>query len=111
MSSLPKFAALFLAVAAALSAQPKISGLVNAASYTAAALDSAGNPIGNNNVAQGAIFVIFGSGMGPASLVSNTGLPLTTSLPDANGTSVTVTSGQTVKAFMVYSSAGQVAGI
>ena len=86
-------------------AQPSIGGIVNSASY-------ATSSAGNNNVAQGSIFVIFGSGMGPAGLVSATSLPLGTSLPLANGTSVAITSGgQTVNAFMVYTSAGQVAAI
>ena len=86
-------------------AQPAIGGIVNAASYAQA-------PVGNNIVAQGAIFVIFGKGMGPAALVAPASLPLPTSLPDSNGTSVSVASGgQTIAAYMVYSSAGQVAAI
>jgi uncharacterized protein (TIGR03437 family) len=94
-------------------AQPTINigGIANAASYEAAPLDANGNPIGNNSVAQGSIFVIFGANMGPASLVQASSLPLGTSLP-SSGTSVSITSGgQTFAAFMVYSSAGQVAAI
>lgn len=107
-----KFALPILAFTAALSAQPKIDGIVNGASYASIPLDANAKPIGNNNIAQGAIFVIFGSGMGPATLVSNTGLPLPTSLPGANGTSISISSGsQTVSAFMVYTSATQVAAI
>jgi len=101
-----------LVVAVSAVAQPSIGGIVNAASYAAAPLDASGNPIGNNNVAQGSIFVIFGANMGPASLVQASSLPLGTSLPASNGTSVSIiTGGQTVAAFMVYSSAGQVAAI
>src|SRR5205085_1138752 len=105
-------AILSIVVATSTWAQPAIDGIVNGASYAAAPLDSNGKAIGNNNIAQGAIFIIFGHGMGPASLVSSTSLPLQTSLPDANGTSITISSGgQSVKAFMVYTSAGQVAAI
>lgn len=92
--------------------QPAIGGIVNAASYAAAPLDSNNNPIGNNNVSQGSIFVIFGTNMGPAALVQASSLPLQTGLPDANGTSVTISSGgQNVSAYMIYTSAGQVAAI
>lgn len=91
--------------AVAAVAQPSIGGIVNAASYAQA-------PVGNNIVAEGAIFVIFGTGMGPSTLVAPSSLPLPTSLPDANGTSVSVSSGgQKIAAYMVYSSAGQVAAI
>lgn len=93
-------------------AQPSIGGIVNAASYAQAPLDASNNPIGNNNIAQGSIFVIFGTAMGPANLVSATGLPLAASLPATNGTSVAVSSGgQTVNAYLIYTSAGQVAAI
>src|SRR5438067_5489261 len=112
MRSLLKFAVLIPVLTAAVFGQPTIGGIVNAASYAAAPLDANGKPIANNNIAQGAIFVIFGSGMGPAALASPSGLPLPTTLPDTNGTSITISSGgQTVKAFMVYTSAGQVAAI
>jgi uncharacterized protein (TIGR03437 family) len=85
---------------------------VNAASYATAPNDASGNPIGNNIIAQGSIFAVFGSGMGPATLTFAAGLPLPTSVPDANGTSIAITSGgNTVNAFMVYTSAGQLAAI
>src|SRR5260370_17659649 len=93
-------------------AQPSIGGIVNAGSYATAPLDANSNPIGSNNIAQGSYFVIFGSGMGPASIVVAPSLPLQTSLPDANGTSITISSGgQTVSAYLYYTSAGQVSGI
>lgn len=95
-----------------IAAQPSIGGIVNAASYTAAPPDAKNNPIGNNLVSQGAIFVIFGKNMGPAALAQSTTLPLATTLPATNGTSVSITSGgKTVSAYMVYTSAGQVAAI
>jgi uncharacterized protein (TIGR03437 family) len=104
--------ALFLILTASAVAQPSIGGIVNGASYAVAPNGSNGNPIGNNNVAQGAIFVIFGTNMGPASLVQAASLPLGTSLPASNGTSVSVSSGgQTVSAYLIYSSALQVAAI
>ena len=93
-------------------AQPSIGGVVNAASYAQAVQDSNSKPIGNNIVAQSAIFVVFGSNLGPAALVQNFVSPVPTILPATNGTSVTVTSGgQTFPALMVYTSAGQVAAI
>jgi len=93
-------------------AQPVIFGIVNAASYAAAPKDAGGSSIGNNIIAQGSIFAVFGSGMGPASLTFAAGLPLPTSVPDANGTSIAITGGgKTVNAFVVYTSAGQLAAI
>lgn len=50
---------LVIAVSPAL-AQPSIGGIVNGASYSNAPLDAKNKPIGNNLVAQGAIFVVFG---------------------------------------------------
>jgi uncharacterized protein (TIGR03437 family) len=100
-----------IAVVAAF-AQPSIGGIVNSASYAQTPNDSTGKPLGPNVIAQGCIFVIFGTGIGPASLVQASSLPLVTSLPDANGTSVAISSGgQTVNAFMVYTLATQVAAI
>ncbi len=107
-----RYLILFLVLTVSAVAQPSIGGIVNAASYAASPLDANSKPIGNNNVAQGSIFVIFGTNMGPANLVQASGLPLGTSLPAGSGTSVSVSSGgQTLNAFMVYSSALQVAAI
>src|SRR5271165_6429772 len=104
MSSVLKYGFVTLIFAAPALAQPSIGGVVNAASYAQAA-------VGNNIIAQGAIFIIFGQNMGPAALAQPAGLPLPTTLP-ANGTSVSVASGgSTVSAFMVYTSANQVAAI
>lgn len=85
-------------------AQPSVSegGILNSASYASPRL-----PTGA--IAQGSIFVIFGAGMGPATLVSAPSLPLGDTL---GGTAVRVTSGgQTLNCPMVYTSAGQVAAI
>jgi len=91
----------FLTVAAA-SAAAKVTGVVNAASYI---------PLGNagSGIAQGAFFVVFGSGLGPASIAIGS-MPYPTSL---SGTTVTVTpaGGSPVTAYLYYSVDGQVAGI
>ena len=90
-------------------AQPviKAGGVVNAASY-------------QPGIAPGSIFVVFGSGMGPASLVQASSLPLQTSLsgtsisfaPAATGLSTGQQSAVTpIAALMVYTSAGQVAAL
>lgn len=93
-------------------AQPKIGSIVSNASYLQPPVDSKGNPIGKDVIAQGSIFVIFGLGMGPASVTYPLGLPLPTSVPAANGTSVSISGGgTTVDAYIVYTSAGQVGAI
>lgn len=93
-------------------AQPSIGGVVNAASYSQPPVDSSTNPIGNSIIAQGAIFTIFGKSLGPTTLAAPSSLPLPTSLPDAGGTSVSVSAGgQTIAAYIVYTSAAQVSAI
>jgi len=93
-------------------AQPSIKSIYNAASYAAAPLDSSSIPIGNNNIAQGGIFVMFGTAMGPGTLLQAPTLPLPTTLPSSNGTSISVTSsGKTVNAFILYTFASQVAAV
>src|SRR4030081_164536 len=107
--SLVRACCVFAALSTLAFAQPSINkdGVVNGASYAGPASSGA-----NTLIAPGSIFVIFGKGMGPASLVSAGALPLLTSLPDANGTSIKVATGTTtVNAFMVYTSATQVAAI
>ncbi len=112
MRHITQVSLLVVAMSVSAWAQPSIGGIVNAASYALAPLDANSNPIGNNNIAQGSIFVVFGTAMGPTSLVSATGLPLVTTLPASNGTSIAISSGgQTVNAFMIYASAFQVAAI
>src|SRR5579884_877904 len=91
-----------------LSAQPAVNAVFNAASYATLPQNN-GQAIGNNVIAQGSIFVIFGTGLGPSSIAYATSLPLPTSV---SGTSVSVSSGgQTVSAYVVYSLATQVAAI
>ncbi|HEY6392094.1 MAG TPA: hypothetical protein VIX89_12495 [Bryobacteraceae bacterium] len=107
-----RFLAVGFVVISSAFAQPVINGIVNAASYAVAPKDAGGASIGNNIIAQGSIFAVFGSGMGPAALTFAAGLPLPTSVPDANGTSIAITGGgKTVNAFVVYTSAGQLAAI
>lgn len=84
-------------------AQPNITNVTNAASYAAAGLPGSG-------IAQGSIFVIFGSNLGPATLVQ-AGAPRPTA-DGLSGTRVQVTVGATnYDAPMIYTSAGQVAAI
>lgn len=86
-------------------AQPVVSSAVNAASYlTPPPLGSTPSPA---PIAQGSIFVVFGTNMGGP--VQATTLPLETSL---GGTSISVSGGgQTVAAFMVYAFPTQLAAI
>ncbi len=96
-----KWAALLGCVLAAIPAiaQPSYSFLfnaVNSASY-------------GGNIAEGSLFVLYGTNLGPSQLVQASSLPLPAQL---GGTSVEVTSGSTmVPCPMVYSSAGAVAAI
>jgi len=83
-------------------AGPMISAVVNAASYITPGLPNAG-------IAQGAIFVVFGSGLGPANIAFAPTAFQTTTL---SNTSLAVTvGGKTVNAPMYYTSAGQLAAL
>jgi uncharacterized protein (TIGR03437 family) len=85
-------------------AQPTITngGILNAASYARPQLP-------NGAIARGSIFLVFGSGMGPAALQQVSSLPLPTTL---GGTSIRVAAGGTnYDALMIYTSAGQLAAI
>lgn len=100
--------AVFALGAATSFAQPVVNSAVNSASYLTppgpSATTSAAAPI-----AQGSIFVVFGTGLGPPGLSQVSSFPLPTNF---NGTSISVTAGgQTVSAFMVYTLATQVAAI
>jgi uncharacterized protein (TIGR03437 family) len=82
-------------------AQPVISSteVVNSASYLSQGMPGSG-------IAQGSIFTIFGTGLGPATLTTAGSLPLQTSL---GGTSVAVTvNGQTVNTFVLAAVSYQV---
>jgi uncharacterized protein (TIGR03437 family) len=86
------------------SAQPIISadGIANAASYGYYGVPKVG-------IAQGALFVIFGTGLGPSALVQTTSFPIATNL---GGTSVQViVNGATFPAPIIYTLAAQVAAI
>ena len=81
---------------------PNLTSVVNAASGIMAGLP-------NSGIAQGAIFLIVGSNLGPAAIAVDANAFQHTSV---GGTSVSVTvNGQTVNALMYYSSAGQVAAL
>jgi uncharacterized protein (TIGR03437 family) len=96
---------LFLILTATAVAQnPSISaaGILNSASYAYVGLP-------NSAIAQGSIFVIFGTNMGPSTLQQISAFPLPTNLA---GTSIKVTvGGTTVNCIMIYTSANQVAAI
>lgn len=96
-------ALLALTVAAAAAyAQPSIKNIVNGASYIDPALP-------NGSIAQGSIFVIKGSNLGPATGVVNSSATLANSL---GGSSVTFTvGGTTTKGLITYASATQVNGV
>lgn len=101
------FLTFFVAALCSASAfgNPTIStgGVVSAATYLAAGFPSSG-------VAQGSIFLVFGTGLGPATLVS-AGYPLPKELP-SDGTSIKVTvAGDTEDAIMVYTSDLQIAAV
>lgn len=87
--------------AGAMFAQPRVTQVVNGASYTP-------NGLPGSAIAKGSIFVIKGTGLGPATLVQS-GAPRPT---DLSGTSIRISGGgQNVSAFMIYASATQLAAI
>ena len=88
--------------AALAAAAPAISGIWNAGSWAPPGLT-------NSNIAQGSIFVLTGSGMGPAGLVQVVAYPVPKTLA---GTSIQVTIGsQPFDCLMVYTVDSQVAAI
>ena len=105
MKCLSRFLSLTILVAAAvsqLSAAPTITLIQNAASNI-----PPGFP--NAPLAQGSIFIIKGSGLGPANIAFSPKPFQTTSV---GGTSITVTVNSTVvNVLMYYASDGQVAGL
>ena len=95
---------LLIACATLAAAAPVLTGVYNAASWVPAGLP-------NSSIAEGSIFTLIGTGMGPASLVQVTAYPLPTSQGLA-GTSIQVTiGGVTNSCIMVYTVATQVAAI
>jgi uncharacterized protein (TIGR03437 family) len=104
MKYLRHIALLLVAGASMVMAQPSVSngGVVNIASYA---------PVGlpNSSIAQGSMFAVFGSNIGPSTLQQVSSFPLPQAL---GGTSIQVTvGGTTVNAYMIYTSASQVAAI
>lgn len=92
------FAAMPSLAAPSIAAQ----GVKNAASFIDPRLP-------NGSIAQGSIFNVFGSGMGPATIAYASGLPLPTTL---SGTSISVTvNGTAEQCYMFYTLAGQLAAI
>jgi uncharacterized protein (TIGR03437 family) len=96
--------------AAAGYAQPTITQVSNAGSFSLA-------PLPNSSIAQGSFFAIFGSNLGPATSACGANLkdciwspyPLPTTLPATNGSSVKVTVGGTsVDAYLYFATAGQI---
>ena len=82
--------------------QPSLQGIVNAASNIQIRLPNA-------PIAPGALFVIYGSGLGPDNMVQSLTFPISTSL---SGTSVRIDmNGTIVNAPVVYTSARQLAAI
>lgn len=101
MKPLFTVAATALMSISALQAQPKINSLLNNASYIVP-------PLPGSSIAQGSIFAVFGENMGPATLVQ-AGFPLPTEL---SGTSIRVSaSGNNVSAYLIYTSAKQLAAV
>jgi uncharacterized protein (TIGR03437 family) len=95
--------ALVLFAPALVAQTPSIAagGVYNTASYVPTGLPGAA-------IAQGALFVVFGSNLGPATLAVGS-LPYPNAL---SGTSMSVTvAGTTVKPYMVYTSAGQASAL
>jgi len=85
-------------------AQPAIQAVWNASVPTP-------NFPNSGNIAQGSMFTILGTGLGPDSALTGT-VPYTTALPDSTGTSVSVTSGGgTVAAFVTYAQGTQINAI
>jgi len=104
MSLLSRAASLGLGFAAALAAAPGISAVVNAASYLPPSLP-------NSGVAQGALFTVFGAGLGPATPAQAESYPLPAT-QGIGGTTIQVTVNGTVEnCIMFYSSASQLIAI
>ena len=91
-------AVLCLATLGSAWAQPAVSGIVNAANYSA-------------GVAQGSIFVVFGANMGPAQLTQVAAFPVPSTLSGTSIRFTPVAGGPAYDALVIYTSAGQLAGI
>ncbi|MBY0503495.1 MAG: hypothetical protein K2X03_06290 [Bryobacteraceae bacterium] len=91
-------AVLCLAALGTAAAQPVVTGIVNAANYSP-------------GIAQGSIFVVFGTNMGPAQLVQVPAFPVPSTLSGTSIRFTPVAGGPAYDALVVYTSAGQLAGI
>jgi uncharacterized protein (TIGR03437 family) len=100
--TLLKLAGMCALLALPVGAAPEIRAILNAASYALPGMP-------NSGIAQGSMFVVFGTDLGPGDLRQAPGFPLPASL---GGTSIRVTVGNTaVDALLVYVWATQVAAI
>ena len=98
------FSAFALGCATPLAASPTLSGVVNGASWIFPTLP-------NSGIAQGAIFTLTGTGMGPASIQGASTYPLP-STQGLAGTTITVTvGGVTETCILLYTVSSQVAAI
>lgn len=94
-----------LLLAGTASAQPKVNSVLNNYSYTLPGLP-------NYGIAQGSLFVVFGTGIGPVQTPSLPDLSTTALTTSLNGAGVSITvNGTTVQAPLYYVSATQIAGI
>jgi uncharacterized protein (TIGR03437 family) len=99
-----RFTALALGCLASLAAAPAITTVYNGASWTPPSLP-------NSGIAQGSIFTLTGTGLGPATLQQVTAYPLPTT-QGLGGTTIQVkVGGVTISGIMIYTSATQVAAI
>lgn len=74
------------------------------------------NPVGNagsydTKIAQGSIFVVFGTNLGGDAVVQNASLPIKTSLGNASIRLTPVSGGAAVDAYMIYTTKNQLAGL
>src|ERR1039458_4289854 len=83
--------------------QPTVASVVNAGSYAVAGLPNA-------PIAQGSLFILFGTNMGPAAPQGAASFPLPTTLAETS-TSITVNGTTTMEGIMIYTLAGQVAAL
>ncbi|MGB6943669.1 MAG: hypothetical protein WBE37_14815 [Bryobacteraceae bacterium] len=99
-----RLAALVLGCAFMLAAAPAVTGVYNAGSWLPPALP-------NSGIAQGAIFTLTGTGLGPSALQQAVSYPLPTT-QGLGGTTIQATvGGVTETCIMIYTSAAQVAAI
>jgi uncharacterized protein (TIGR03437 family) len=103
MKRLVNFSCALLILAGTAAAQPKISEVVNAGNRFASGLPGYG-------IAQGAIFVVTGNGLGPDD-IQKASFPLPAADGLAGVTIRVTVGGTTVNAIMVYASAKEVAAI